>query len=120
MDVGGIVRSTTCCGQLAGSTSTIYRRIHSCSSTVYYLPPHSDYLTTIYMQVLLTLNASPNDPPISIIARLSSSVTPRLVTQDTDPQDTRTIVAIRQGRHFLTTFHPELTRDDRFHDYFVR
>jgi len=75
--------------------------------------------------VLLTLNVSPKDPPISIIARLPSSVLPRLVTlppgqNDTDSQNTRTVVAIRQGRHFLTTFHPELTRDDRFHDYFVR
>jgi glutamine amidotransferase PdxT len=25
-----------------------------------------------------------------------------------------------QGRHLVTTFHPELTRDDRFHEYFVR
>jgi len=72
--------------------------------------------------VILALNASPNDPPISIIARLPSSVLSRLVTlpRDTDPQDTRTIVAIRQGRHFLTTFHPELTQDNRFHDYFLR
>ena len=71
-------------------------------------------------QVLLTLNNSPKNPPISIIARLPSSILPRLVTTDRDSEDARTIVAIRQGRHFLTTFHPELTKDDRFHDYFVR
>ncbi len=29
------------------------------------------------------------------------------------------IVAARQGRWLATSFHPELTRDDRFHQYFV-
>ena len=30
-----------------------------------------------------------------------------------------TIVAARQGRLLVTSFHPELARDDRFHRYFV-
>jgi len=30
------------------------------------------------------------------------------------------IVAVRQGRFLATSFHPELTRDDRLHLYFVR
>jgi len=34
--------------------------------------------------------------------------------------DPQSIVAVRQGRHMLTTFHPELTKDSRFHEYFVR
>jgi 5'-phosphate synthase pdxT subunit len=29
------------------------------------------------------------------------------------------IVAVRQGRLLATSFHPELTQDDRFHRYFV-
>jgi 5'-phosphate synthase pdxT subunit len=29
------------------------------------------------------------------------------------------IVAARQGRLLATSFHPELTQDDRFHRYFV-
>ena len=29
------------------------------------------------------------------------------------------IVAARQGRWLATSFHPELTRDDRFHRYFL-
>jgi len=72
--------------------------------------------------VLLTLDATPIDPPISVIARLPLSVFPRLATDTSDErsQVTKTAVAIRQGRHFLTTFHPELTQDYRFHDYFVR
>lgn len=30
------------------------------------------------------------------------------------------VVAVRQGRILATSFHPELTGDDRLHDYFVR
>ena len=30
------------------------------------------------------------------------------------------IVAVQQGRLLATSFHPELTRDDRFHRYFAR
>jgi len=30
------------------------------------------------------------------------------------------IVAARQGQLLATSFHPELTRDDRFHQYFVQ
>jgi 5'-phosphate synthase pdxT subunit len=29
------------------------------------------------------------------------------------------VVALRQGPHLATTFHPELTSDDRFHRYFL-
>ncbi|NJL35109.1 MAG: pyridoxal 5'-phosphate synthase glutaminase subunit PdxT, partial [Chloroflexaceae bacterium] len=29
------------------------------------------------------------------------------------------VVAAQQGRHLATTFHPELTGDDRFHRYFL-
>ena len=30
-----------------------------------------------------------------------------------------TVVAARQGRLLATSFHPELTHDDRFHRYFL-
>jgi 5'-phosphate synthase pdxT subunit len=30
------------------------------------------------------------------------------------------IVAAQQGRLLATSFHPELTQDDRFHRYFVK
>jgi 5'-phosphate synthase pdxT subunit len=33
--------------------------------------------------------------------------------------DEQTIIAARQGRMLATTFHPELTNDDRLHRYFV-
>ena len=31
-----------------------------------------------------------------------------------------TPIAVRQGRILATTFHPELTQDDRFHRYFLK
>ncbi|KDQ52023.1 hypothetical protein JAAARDRAFT_198672 [Jaapia argillacea MUCL 33604] len=75
--------------------------------------------------VVLSLDPSPSDPPLQVIARLSPHCLPQAVAQDlsdedpTDPRDPRTVVALRQGLHLLTTFHPELTKDNRFHDYFV-
>lgn len=77
----------------------------------------------IGIQVILSLSSDNTRPPIEVIARLPSSLLPRSVDQtlaDAESFDPRTVVALRQGRHLLTTFHPELTRDDRFHEYFVR
>jgi len=76
--------------------------------------------------VVLSMNPKPDDSPMEILARLPAGVLPKGQTlvspdeDDTDPRDTRTVVAIRQGKHMLTTFHPELTKDNRFHEYFVR
>lgn len=42
-------------------------------------------------------------PTVDILARLSDT----------------TIVAAQQQRLLVTTFHPELTPDDRFHRYFL-
>ncbi|KAI0771701.1 SNO glutamine amidotransferase [Trametes elegans] len=76
--------------------------------------------------VVLSLDPAPTDPPIQIISRISASLLPAGQTivpadeDDTDPRDPRTIVALRQGLHLLTTFHPELTKDDRFHEYFIK
>lgn len=50
----------------------------------------------------------------------SSDYLPDPSDDPTDPQDDRTIVALRQGRCMLTTFHPELTKDTRFHEYFIK
>lgn len=36
------------------------------------------------------------------------------------PESTSAIVAARQGHLLATSFHPELTGDNRFHRYFVR
>ncbi|KAG8989916.1 hypothetical protein FRB90_002009 [Tulasnella sp. 427] len=96
--------------------------------------------------ILSLLQTTPGQPPVEVIARLPEEITPsdesapfsavdalgicipsntglptppneREITQ---PEDLRHLVALRQGNHLLTTFHPELTRDDRFHELFVR
>lgn len=69
--------------------------------------------------VVLNLSPSPEDPPIQVIARLPTNLLPRSLPP-LDDNDPKTVVALRQGSRFLTTFHPELTQDNRFHDYFVR
>ncbi|KAJ3780930.1 glutamine amidotransferase subunit pdxT [Lentinula aff. detonsa] len=70
--------------------------------------------------VVLELQSSSDDLPITVVARIPLSLLPpSLVEENITEDDPRTIVALRQGRHLLTTFHPELTEDDRFHEYFV-
>jgi len=51
--------------------------------------------------------------PISVVARLPPDCRPS-TAKSAD------VVSLRQGLHLLTTFHPELTDDGRFHEYFVR
>ncbi|KAE9397939.1 SNO glutamine amidotransferase [Gymnopus androsaceus JB14] len=71
--------------------------------------------------VVLELSSSSDNLPITIVARIPLGLLPpSLVEENMSEDDPRTIVALRQGRHLLTTFHPELTEDDRFHEYFVR
>ncbi|TRM68713.1 PdxT/SNO family [Schizophyllum amplum] len=69
--------------------------------------------------VLLELHPSHDDPPVQVVARLPPGLLPPSLASD-NPDDAKAIVALRQGLHLLTTFHPELTPDDRFHEYFVR
>ncbi|KAJ7062840.1 glutamine amidotransferase subunit pdxT [Mycena amicta] len=72
--------------------------------------------TGIFIRAPVVLGLAP-DAPIHVIARLPPNLLPEPVEDESDP---RTIVALRQGQHLLTTFHPELTKDDRFHEYFAR
>ncbi|KAI0067564.1 SNO glutamine amidotransferase [Artomyces pyxidatus] len=67
--------------------------------------------------VILSLRASPGEPPVEVISRVPPELLPQAVMEDGPDQD---VVALRQGRHLLTTFHPELTNDNRFHEYFVQ
>lgn len=87
--------------------------------------------------VVLDFIDDPTRPPIEVLARLPPSLLPSRSSSDeitsqpsndttSSPSDSspyqgtqRSVVALRQGKHLLTTFHPELTRDDRFHEYFV-
>ncbi|KAF8706260.1 SNO glutamine amidotransferase family, partial [Rhizoctonia solani] len=84
----------------------------------------------IFIRAPIILSFTEPDPkrPIEHIARLPGYLLPDNLPY-TGPSvaasgdlsvDPRTVVALRQGRTLLTTFHPELTRDDRFHEYFVR
>ncbi|KAF8999408.1 class I glutamine amidotransferase-like protein [Cyathus striatus] len=77
------------------------------------------------LRVVLELTPTPTDPPIEIIARLSPELAPHSPPSSHSQNGVRkdepeTYVALRQGLHLLTTFHPELTNDSRFHEYFVR
>ncbi|CAE6426773.1 unnamed protein product [Rhizoctonia solani] len=83
----------------------------------------------IFIRAPIILSFTKPDPkrPIEYLARLPDCLLPENMpytgSSDVisgDLVDPRTVVALRQGRTLLTTFHPELTRDDRFHEYFVR
>jgi len=70
--------------------------------------------------VLLSLESDPSRPEIQILAKISAdALPPREGGSSATEDDPRAIVALRQGHLMLTTFHPELTRDDRFHEYFI-
>lgn len=68
-------------------------------------------------QVISELLPSVHEPLIEVVSRIPESLLP-----DSAPDGgaARSVVALRQGRHLLTTFHPELTDDSRFHEYFVQ
>ncbi|KAJ4467876.1 PdxT/SNO family [Lentinula aciculospora] len=71
--------------------------------------------------VVLELSSLPDESPITVVARIPLNLLPpSLIEENMTEDDPRTIVALRQGRHLLTTFHPELTEDDRFHEYFIQ
>lgn len=55
-------------------------------------------------------------PPIEVIARLPDNVRPTATLPGPDAD----IVALKQGNIFVTAFHPELTRDRRLHEWWVR
>ncbi|TFY73378.1 hypothetical protein EWM64_g10634, partial [Hericium alpestre] len=67
--------------------------------------------------VVLSLLDDPATAPIKVICRLPPDLLPP--ASDASGPD-QSVVALRQGHHLLTTFHPELTSDSRFHEYFVK
>ncbi|KAG8757706.1 hypothetical protein FRC14_001655 [Serendipita sp. 396] len=73
--------------------------------------------------IVLSVMEDPSLPKPQVLAKIPPQALPPYDdgTEATNlEEDPRTIVALRQGNLVLTTFHPELTRDDRFHEYFVR
>ncbi|KAF7331479.1 SNO glutamine amidotransferase [Mycena kentingensis (nom. inval.)] len=76
--------------------------------------------TGIFIRAPVVIGLAPEaQASIQVIARLPPNLLPPPL-EGVAEDDPRTIVALRQGLHLLTTFHPELTRDDRFHEYFAR
>lgn len=73
-------------------------------------------------QVILALTNGQDSsrPQIQVLARLSEHHSSNGLHDLGDDQSPRGIVAARQGKHLITTFHPELTKDSRFHEYFVK
>ena len=69
-----------------------------------------------FAQVISELLPAAHEPLIEVVSRIPESLLP-----DSAPDGgaAQSVVALRQGRHLLTTFHPELTDDSRFHEYFV-
>eukprot|EP01147_Barroeca_monosierra_P009526 gene9526-1760_t len=55
------------------------------------------------------------DPSVKVLARLPSDSH----VAETLAQDEERIVAVQQNQILATAFHPELTGDKRWHDYFV-
>ena len=74
-------------------------------------------LNVLSRKVVMELLPATHEPPIQIISRIPDSLLPHTTP---DEGHDRAVVALRQGRHLLTTFHPELTSDSRFHEYFVQ
>jgi len=70
--------------------------------------------------VVLSLDVSEDDSPVQVIARLPDHLLPPSLAPSDMDVSFKNIVGLRQGLHLVTTFHPELTSDDRFHDYFVQ
>jgi len=74
-------------------------------------------LNLFFTKVITELLPLAHEPLIEVVSRIPESLLPDS-TPDGGP--TQSVVALRQGRHLLTTFHPELTGDSRFHEYFVQ
>ena len=74
-----------------------------------------------HIQIVLDLNVDSSQSPIEVLARIPAGVLPLQdpATPQDKESDPRRVVALRQGHLLLTTFHPELTRDSRFHEYFL-
>ena len=78
-------------------------------------------LIVSHLQIVLGLHVNSYQSPIEVLARIPTGVLPlqASATPQDEENDPRRVVALRQGHLLLTTFHPELTRNPRFHEYFL-
>jgi len=65
------------------------------------------------------LPTAAHEPSIEVVSRIADSLLPHSAS-DASLSLTQSVVALRQGRYLLTTFHPELTGDSRFHEYYIQ
>ncbi len=75
----------------------------------------------IELEVPALAVVDPENPPFSAVF-IRAPLIESLDAPDVRPLATLeegTIVAAQQGRLLITSFHPELNRDDRFHQYFL-
>lgn len=76
------------------------------------LPPNA-----LRLAIAPPLGSEPTSrPPIEVVARLGPDVRPTASLPGPDAD----VVALRQGNVFVTSFHPELTKDRRLHEWWVR
>ncbi len=72
------------------------------------------------LKIPALINSSGENPPyhaVFIRAPLIESIGPNV--ESLAKLENSKIVAARQGNLLATSFHPELTRDSRFHQYFL-
>ncbi|KAE8199446.1 hypothetical protein CF328_g2857 [Tilletia controversa] len=80
------------------------------------LPPKEHVLIpTSSASVLASESGSPQPPPKALATMATTLLNP-----EERPALDSQIVALRQGNILVSSFHPELTVDSRFHEYFVR
>ncbi|THU78422.1 hypothetical protein K435DRAFT_973538 [Dendrothele bispora CBS 962.96] len=105
-------------------------KLHSKSPASNAEDPFSRIFIRTPVPLSLDQNQTPEYPPIQVIARLPETVIPHTIPSDAiEPLETSSenklnldegenpqrALAICQDHHLLMTFHPELTRDNRFH-----
>ncbi|CAD6945696.1 unnamed protein product [Tilletia caries] len=80
-------------------------------------PPTIEHvlIPTSSASVLASESGSPQPPPKALATMATTLLNP-----EERPALDSQIVALRQGNILVSSFHPELTVDSRFHEYFVR
>lgn len=74
----------------------------------------SEFENLLRLAVAPPLSDAGNRPSVQVVARLPTDVKPNVL-----PGPDADVVALRQGNIFVTSFHPELTKDNRLHQWWV-
>ncbi|CAO1625551.1 unnamed protein product [Parajaminaea phylloscopi] len=76
--------------------------------------PANEYIAPLRLAVAPPMPNAGNRGPVQVLARLPADVRPNVL-----PGPDADVVALRQDNIFVTSFHPELTRDNRLHQWWV-